>query len=222
LELAGPVLDLYACQWQGQPLWADDYVLSADEKTSIQVPRRCHPSLPIGPYQAMRVEHEYERGCAAVPGGLGCPSRRGLRAMRVNDRQAVVGRLVDDVMDQEPYHSARRVFWIVGNGSSHRGQRAAEGAPRASPADRHPRHADTRQLAQSDRSEIYFSIIQRKVRTPNDCTSLQELEDPIVKFGRRYSVLGKPFSWCFTRHDLEGRLREPLLQSEAVTLTNAA
>ncbi len=58
LELAGPVLDLYACQWQGQPLWADEYVLSADEKTSIQVRRRCHPSLPNGPHQAMRIEHE--------------------------------------------------------------------------------------------------------------------------------------------------------------------
>ena len=51
LELAGPVLDLYACQWQGQPLWADEYVLSADEKTSIQVRRRCHPSLPIRLHQ---------------------------------------------------------------------------------------------------------------------------------------------------------------------------
>lgn len=61
LERAGPVLDLYACQWQGQPLWADEFVLSADEKTSIQVRRRRHPTLPIGPHQAMRVEHEYER-----------------------------------------------------------------------------------------------------------------------------------------------------------------
>jgi hypothetical protein len=40
LELAGPVLDLYACRWQDQPLWADEYVLSADEKTSIQARRR--------------------------------------------------------------------------------------------------------------------------------------------------------------------------------------
>jgi transposase len=45
LELAGPVLDLYACTWQGQPLWADEYVLSADEKTSIQVRRRRHATL---------------------------------------------------------------------------------------------------------------------------------------------------------------------------------
>src|SRR5438105_6728269 len=42
LELAGPVLDLYACRWQGQPLWNDEYVLSADEKTSIQARRRVH------------------------------------------------------------------------------------------------------------------------------------------------------------------------------------
>src|SRR5258708_27554129 len=61
LELAGPVLDLYQCRWQGQPLWADEYVLCADEKTSIQVRRRRHPSLLIGPHHAMRVEHEYER-----------------------------------------------------------------------------------------------------------------------------------------------------------------
>ncbi len=61
LERAGPVLDLYACWWQGQPLWSDEYVLCADEKTSIQVRRRRPPSLPIGPHQAMRVEHEYER-----------------------------------------------------------------------------------------------------------------------------------------------------------------
>src|SRR5207248_2155360 len=61
LDLAGPVLDQYACRWQGQPLWADEYVLSADEKTSIQVRRRLQPTLPPGPYQAARVEHEYER-----------------------------------------------------------------------------------------------------------------------------------------------------------------
>jgi hypothetical protein len=58
LELAAPVLDLYACRWQGQPLWADEYVLSADEKTSIQARRRPHPTLPPSPHQAARVEHE--------------------------------------------------------------------------------------------------------------------------------------------------------------------
>jgi len=40
--------------------------------------------------------------------------------------KAAFGRLVDQVMEQELYRSARRVFWIVDNGSSHRGQRAAD------------------------------------------------------------------------------------------------
>ena len=70
--------------------------------------------------------------------------------------------------------------------------------------------------------EIYFSIIQRKVLKPNDYTSLAELEAAIHEFGRRYSALGKPFAWCFTRQDLERRLREPLLQPNACTLATAA
>jgi len=221
LELAGPLLDLYACQWQGQPLWADEYVLSADEKTSIQVRRRCHPSLPLGPHQAMRIEHEYER--AGVAQYLAAwDVHRAVIFGRCEPKtgKAAFSRLVDDVMSQEPYRSARRVFWIVDNGSSHRGERAADElrARHARIVIVHtPKHASW-----LNQIEIYFSIIQRKVLTPNDCTSLQELEDRIIEFGRRYSALGKPFAWCFTRQDLERRLREPLLQSEAVTLAKAA
>jgi hypothetical protein len=64
--------------------------------------------------------------------------------------------------------------------------------------------------------EIYFSIIQRKVLTPNDCQSLDELIERIVAFGTRYSALGKPFAWRFTRQDLERRLCDPLLHPELV------
>jgi hypothetical protein len=61
---AGRILDLYARQWQGRPLDADDFVLSTDEKTSIQARVRIHPSAPVAPGQPMRVEHEYTRGGA--------------------------------------------------------------------------------------------------------------------------------------------------------------
>jgi transposase len=125
LERAGPVLDLYACQWQGRPLWADEYVLSADEKTSIQVRRRLHPTLTVGPHQAMRVEHEYERA-GVVQYLAAWDVHRAVVFGRCEPKtgKAAFGRLVDDVMDQEPYRSARRVFWIVDNGSSHRGGRS--------------------------------------------------------------------------------------------------
>ena len=221
LERAAPVLDLYACQWQGRPLWADEFVLSADEKTSIQVRRRRHSTLPIGPHQAMRVDHEYER--AGVLQYLAAwDVHRAVIFGRCEPKtgKAAFGRLVDDVMHQEPYRSARRVFWIVDNGSSHRGERAAEEL-RA----RHPRilivHTPT-YASWLNQIEIYFSLIQRKVLKPNDYSTLEELEHAIHAFGRRYSALGKLFAWCFTRQDLERRLREPLLQSEPVALAKAA
>jgi transposase len=221
LERAAPVLDLYACWWQGQPLWHDEYVLSADEKTSIQVRRRRHPSLPPAPHQALRLEHEYERA-GVVQYLAAWDVHRAVVFGRCEPKtgKAAFGRLVDDVMDQEPYCSARRVFWIVDNGSSHRGERAAEEL-RA----RHPRivlvHTPTH-ASWLNQIELYFSIIQRKVLTPNDCTTLDELVGRILAFGQRYSALQKPFSWRFTRQDLERRLREPLLQHQPVPLATAA
>jgi transposase len=221
LQLAGPVLDLYACRWQGQPLWANEYVLSADEKTSIQARRRLQPTLPPGPYQAARVEHEYERQ-AAVQYLAAWDVHRAVVFGRCEPKtgKAAFGRLVDDVMDHEPYRSARRVFWIVDNGSSHRGERAAREL-RA----RHPRIVVVHTPVHAswlNQIEQYFSILQRKVLTPNDLTCLTALQERIATFGQRYSSLGKPFAWMFTRQELERRLREPSLHVDSVPLTMAA
>jgi transposase len=121
------VLDLYARTWQGEPLGADEYVISADEKTSIQARCRCHPTLAPGQARAMRVNHIYGRG-----GALAYLAAYDVHAARVSGRtEPRTGidpfmNLVTQVMTQEPYASAKRVFWIVDNGSSHRGQRAAD------------------------------------------------------------------------------------------------
>jgi transposase len=169
----------------------------------------------------MRVDHEYER--AGVLQYLAAwDVHRAVVFGRCEPKtgKAAFGRLVDDVMDQEPYRSARRVFWIVDNGSSHRGDRAA-----AELQARHPRvvivHTPT-YASWLNQIEIYFSIIQRKLLKPNDYASPAELAAAIHAFGRRYSALSKPFAWCFTRQDLERRLREPLLQPDAVELATAA
>ena len=221
LELAGPVLDLYACRWQGEPLWVDEYVLSADEKTSIQARRRLQPTLPPGPNQAARIEHEDQRQGAlqylaawdvhrAVVFGR-CEPKTG---------KAAFARLVDQVMDQAPYRSARRVFWIVDNGSSHRGERAAEELRARYPnivIVHTPVHASW-----LNQIEQYFSVLQRKVLTPNDLPNLHELEQRILAFGERYSSLGKPFAWTFTRQELERRLREPSLDVEPMPVSLAA
>jgi hypothetical protein len=68
--------------------------------------------------------------------------------------------------------------------------------------------------------EIYFSIIQRKVLTPNDLNSLDVLADRLERFERHYEVLAKPFEWRFTRNDLNNLLQR--LHSPAQPMALAA
>ncbi len=206
-EKAGRVLDLYAGWWEGQPLHPDDYVISADEKTSIQARRRCHPSTPPRPGQAMRVEHEYARG-GALADLAAWDVRRGGVSGRCEAKtgKAAFGRLVDQVMSQEPYRSARRVFWVVDQGSSHRGQKAARELMA-----RHPNlilvHLPTH-ASWLNQIEIYFSILQRKVLTPNDFPDLAAVEQRLLAFEALYNDTARPFDWRFTRAQLEDRLAQ--------------
>lgn len=124
---AGRVLDLYARTWDHQRLRSDEYVISADEKTSIQARCRCHPTLPPAQARRMRVEHEYARG-----GALAYLAARDVHRAQVFGRCEATtgiepfGRLVQQVMTTEPYASTHRVFWVVDNGSTHRGQAAVK------------------------------------------------------------------------------------------------
>ena len=202
---AGRILDLYVRRWQGKPLGGSDFVISTDEKTSIQARRRRHATLPPGPDRSLRVEHEYER----------CGAWAYLAAMDVH-RMKLFGRcekstgiapfekLVADVMSQPPYKTARRVFWIMDNGSSHRGSacvRRLQAAFRNVIPVHSPVHASW-----LNQIEIYFSIIQRKVLTPNDFASLAEVEDRLLRFQEHYEQIAAPFEWKFTRADLDALL----------------
>jgi hypothetical protein len=124
-EKAGPILDLYGGRWQGQPLGPKDHILSADEKTSIQARIRCHPSLPPAPDRTARIEHEYERG-GALQYLAAWDVRRGYVMGRCEPTTGIepFGRLIHQVLAEEPYRSGERLFWIVDNGSSHRGEAA--------------------------------------------------------------------------------------------------
>jgi transposase len=131
---AARVLDLYAGTWDGKPLGDGDYVICADEKTSIQARCRCHPTLPPGKARMMRVEHDYDRG-GALAYLAAWDVHRGQVAGRCEDATGIApfARLVEQVMTTEPYASADRVFWITDNGSSHRGAAAAERMTKAWP-----------------------------------------------------------------------------------------
>jgi transposase len=218
---AAPVLDLYAGIWDGQPLGGNDYVICADEKTSIQARCRCHPTLPPGKARAMRVEHDYRRG-GALAYLAAWDVHRGQVTGRCEHTTGIVpfSRLVEQVMTREPYASAGRVFWIVDNGSSHRGATSVKRMARAWP-NAHlihlPRHASW-----LDQAEIYFSVVQRKALTPNDFTSLDQIRDRLAVFETRYNAIARPFNWKFTRADLNDLLRRIDAHDKAQPNTLAA
>ena len=196
---------LYAGDWAGQRLRPDDCVSSADEETSIQARLRCHPSTPPGPHQATRVEHEDERG-GALAYLAAWDVRRGAAIGRCEATTGIApfGRLVDQVMQQEPYRSAPRVFWVVDNGSSHRGDQAVRRLQARYPnliLVHLPTHASW-----LNQIELYFSIVQRKVLTPNDFPDLAAVERRLLAFEALYNDTAVPFHWRFTRADLDRRL----------------
>src|SRR5271156_2409273 len=122
-EKAGPILDLYAGRWESQPLGPKDHVLSMDEKTSIQARGRTHEEMPPEPNQTRRIESEYERN-GALQYLAAWDVHRGMIMGRCEKKTGIkpFGLLVDQVLEQEPYGKATRLFFIVDNGSSHRGQ----------------------------------------------------------------------------------------------------
>ena len=201
------VLDLYHGVWGSKRLGKDTCVICADEKPGIQALERLHDTAPPQPGQCMRVEHHYERG-----GTLTYLAAWDVQRAKLFGRCEPKGgiqpfdRLVSQVMSQEPYCSARRVFWIVDNGSSHRGAPSVMRLQNAWPNLRlvHlPVHATW-----LNQVEIYFSVIQRKVLTPNDFASLDDVATRLLAFEKRYEEIAKPFAWKFTRDDLSRLLAD--------------
>lgn len=198
---AGRVLDLYQRRFEGRRLRPDEYVLCADEKSQLQALGRKHASLPPAPGRAARFEFDYARN-----GTLAYLAAWDVHHASLFDRvEAKTGRepfdrLVEQVMTVEPYASARTVFWIVDNGSSHAGQASIarlEGAYENLRLIHLPIHASW-----LNQIELYFSIVQRKALTPNDFPSLDALAERLLRFGEHYRQIAQPFQWTFSRNDL--------------------
>lgn len=200
-EKAGPILDLYAGIWEGQPLAPRDYVLSLDEKTSIQARGRSHEETPPQPKQTRRIESEYERN-GALQYLAAWDVHRGIVLGRCEQKTGIkpFGLLVDQVLEEQTYAEATRLFFIVDNGSSHRGQASVE---RMRQRDKRiilvhtPIHASW-----LNQVEIYFSIIQRKVLTPNDFATLEAVRVRLLLYEELSNRTPRPFAWKFTRQDM--------------------
>jgi hypothetical protein len=214
---AGRILDLYSGRWQGERLHPGDYVVCCDEKPSIQARARKHTTLPAtrAVTRGQRVEHEYQRR-GALCSFAAWDARRATLFDRCDDKDGIVpfDKLIEQFMSAEPYSKAQRVFVIVDNGSARRGKKSIkrlQGRYDNLILVHTPVHASW-----LNQAEIYFSIVQRKVLTPNDFADLDTLEQHLLAFGRRYEQIAQPFEWKFTRADLDRvaeRLDRPAAQA---------
>jgi hypothetical protein len=200
-DKAGRVLDLYQRRFEGRRLRPDEYVICADEKTQLQALGRRHPTLPPQPGRPSRVEFEYERnGTLAYLAGWDVHHANLFDRIEAKTGIEPFGRLVEHVMTVEPYASARTVYWIVDNGSSHAGHTSTRRMEEESKNARliHlPIHASW-----LNQIEIYFSILQRKAITPGDFADLADLATRILAFQDRYNTTANPFDWRYNRNDL--------------------
>jgi hypothetical protein len=219
-EKAGRALDLYARTFQGRRLRPDEYVISADEKTQLQALGRYHGTVAPGPGRPGLVEFDYLRGGTLAYLAAWDVHHANLLD-RVEQTTGIVpfGRLVDQVMTLEPYRSARTVYWVVDNGSSHAGKASITRMQDAYPNARliHlPVHASW-----LNQIEIFFSIVQRKALTPNDFATLPQLARHLLDFGQHYRTIAQPFQWTFTRDKLD-RVIDKITKQEHRPLALAA
>ena len=218
---AARVLDLYARTWHGVALGPDDYVISADEKSQLQALRRRHPGRPAGPGHTRQVEFEYVRGgTLAYLAAYDVHHARVIGAIAAKTGIVPFTDLVAQVMTTQPYASARRVFWVVDNGSSHAGLASIDRMNTAWPTAtlvHLPIHASW-----LNQVEIYFSVLQRKAISPVDFADLDALADRILAFQDRYNQAAAPFGWTFTRTDLHALLDRLGPPEQTMTLPTAA
>jgi transposase len=195
------ILDLYQGFYRDEPLGPDDRILSFDAKPQINARRRLHPTMPAAPGRPVRYEHEYKRqGSLALLAGLDVHTGQVFASTPLTTGITPFMDLAGQVMARPEYKNAPRVFAIVDNGSDHRGQAAIGRLARAHPNAimiHTPVHASW-----LNQIEIFFSVIQKKVVTPNDFASLEELSATLLAFTGRYNQTARPFSWKFTAADL--------------------
>jgi len=164
--------------------------------------RRRHPTLPPAPGQACRVEFEYERnGTLAYLAGWDVHHANLFDRVEAKTGIEPFGRLVEQVMTVEPYASARTVYWIVDNGSSHAGKTSIRRMQETWTNTRLNPPPDPRLLAEPDRALLLDRPTQRahtqRLRFPCDARrAATQLQRPLP-------AIARPFDWTFTRTDLD-------------------
>jgi transposase len=208
---AGVVLDLYGRVYQGQPLHAQDFIFSGDEKPGLLLRSRCHPTVEPSPGHVGRQEFEYRRHGTAVllsllEVGSGQVFHRTVPKNGIEPFKA----LLQQVVQQAPYRQARRLFFVVDNGGSHSRQRFQSRLDEWFPRPEYPEMIALhlpKHASWLNQVELFFSLVARKALRRFECRSREEMASHLDRFITTHNESPRPFHWRFTKEDLAERMK---------------
>ncbi len=202
VALATPILRLYA--QASFLIKAGFWVVCVDEKTSIQAREGLHPPEPAAPGHPVHVAARYKRQGAlhlfaalSVAEGLiyGCCRER----KKFVDFQAFV---LEVLVPEAIRRDVRHIYLILDNGPTHapkqlqqwlNQQQQEAGWSFTVEAVWLPKYASW-----LDQIEIWFSILQRKLLTPNDFPNKETLRQRLLEFIARHNCSAQPIKWTYT------------------------
>lgn len=214
VALAAPVLQLYA--QAAFLIKAGFWVVCVDEKTSIQARSRLYPCNPARPGQPIHVAPRYQRQGAlnlfaalSVVDGLvyGCCRE----SKKFTDFPTF---LLEILVPEAIRRGVRHIYLILDNGSTHapkqlqawlNKKQQQEGWNFTVQAVWLPKYASW-----LDQIEIWFSILQRKLLTPNDFPNLETLQQRLLDFITHYNLSAKPINWSYTQAQMEKKFATKL------------
>lgn len=215
---AGVVLDLYGRSYQGQPLDARDFIFSGDEKPGLLLRSRCHPTVAPSAGHAGLQEFEYRRhGTAVLLSLMDVGSGRVFHQTVPKNGIAPFAALLRQVVEQEPYRSARRLFFVVDNGGSHSRQKFQSRLDEWFPQPEYPEMTAVhlpKHASWLNQVELFFSLVGRKALRRFECRDRGEMAEHLERFIGTHNENPRPFNWRFTKEDLAERMKrwpDPIL-----------
>ncbi len=210
LERARPVLRLYerAVALLAEGIW----LVCVDEKTSIQARQREQSPQPAQPGQPIHLSPRYQRqGFLHLFAGLSVAD--GYKYGQTFERKRFVDFqtfLLETIIPEALRRGVHTLKLIMDNGTTHapkqleawlQGQIEANGWSLTIEVVWLPVNASW-----LDQIEIWFSILQRKLLTPNHFKDVEELARAILEFIQHQNQSPKPIHWTYTVEKLEQKL----------------
>jgi len=214
LQRARPVLQAYA---QAQVLLrAGTWLVSLDEKTSIQAREGEQPPRPARPGKPMRHEARYHRRAARhLFAGLSVADGQVYGTCRERkcfvDFQAFLQQVI---IPEALRRKVQTVTFILDNGTTHAPKQLERWLREQEAGCSERLHFQVLWLPPNaswlDQIEIWFSVLQRKHLQPNHFVSTTALETSLSDYIASYNQTAKPINWTYTVEKLEHKLGKHL------------